>query len=271
MARGRMLNKTVCHSKKFDLLPDETCRLFATWCISHLDMHGVFYADPQLVRSLVFPRRKDVSNADVEGYLDAMAQVELIVRFESNGELWQYWPGFEHNQIGIRYDRESTEFPTPPGWNPPKLPEYVQPNGGQNPAERKLKEVKVKKKLSEADGANAPEPPHHPAIDVYRSKARRFPDRAQWPAITEAVKTDEASLQFWGTVVEAYILCGWYKGNISGMLDWYNRHQIPHTGNGKGPNVTPQPAAPMTPEEQQAEFERLNPHYGKAKQNAVSA
>lgn len=243
MARGRMLNKSVCNSKKFQDLPDDTCRLIATWTISHLDIRGVFYANPQLVRSLVCPRRDDVTNAQVAGYLDAMEAYGLIVRFESNGETWQYWPGFEHNQIGIRYDRESSDFPIPPGWEPPKLFELVPPSGGQNPAEGKG----IKKKLSEPAIA---EPPRHPAIDVYRSKARRFPDKTAWPFIEKAVKNDIASLEFWGKVIEAYILCGWNKTNVSGMLEWYNRHEIPHTtrawgGNGNGNGNKPQePAQP---------------------------
>lgn len=235
MARGRMLNKTVCNSKKFCDLPDDTCRLFATWCISHLDIHGVFYANPQLVRSLVFPRRDDVTNAQVAGYMDAMEAYGLIVRFESNGELWQYWPGFEHNQIGIRYDRESSDFPLPPGWIPPRQLEFGGTNAGQNPAEKN----RSKKKGSERASAK---PAHHPAIDVYRSKARRYPDEAQWPSIEKTVTTDDASLTRWGNVVEAYILCGWYKGNVSGMLDWYKRNEIPHT-NGSG-RKSPEPTQP---------------------------
>lgn len=235
-----MLNRSVCNSKKFQELPDETCRLFATWTISHLDIHGVFYANPQLVRSLVFPRRDDVSNAQVAGYMDAMEAHGLIVRFESNGETWQYWPGFEHNQIGIRWDRETTEFPIPPGWEPPKQLELVPPNGGQNPAEGKLKEVKEK---GSKPKPASDEPTRHPAIDVYRSKARRFPDKTAWPFIENAIKTDQASLEFWGKVVEAYILCGWNKTNVSGMLEWFGRHEIPHTtrawgGNGNGNGKT---------------------------------
>lgn len=242
MARGRMLNRSVSNSKKFQELPSDTCRLFATWCISHLDIRGVFHADPQLVRSLVFPRREDVSNAQVAGYMDAMESNGLIVRFESNGELWQYWPGFEHNQIGIRYDREFSEFPIPPGWNPPKLPDFVPPNDGQNTAEEKLKEVKLKGSKKKS-GTDAPEPARHPAIEVYRSKARRYPDRAQWPSIEQAVSTDEKNLERWGATVEAYILCGWNKINVSGMLDWYRRGELPHTsrasfgGNGNKPTA----------------------------------
>lgn len=253
-----MLNKSVCNSKKFQDLPDDTCRLLATWIISHLDIHGVFYANTQLVRSLVFPRRDDVSNAQVAEYLDAMAEIELIVRFESNGETWQYWPGFEHNQIGIRYDRESSDFPLPPGWEPPKQLELVPPNAGQNPAEVKLSEVKKKKNVIRA----AESPAVHPAIDVYRSKARRYPDRAQWPSIEQCVKRDDDSLALWGRVVEAYILCGWNKINISGMIDWYKRGEIPHTarafnGNGNGQHKPTTKLA--TSADVDAEFARLNP------------
>jgi len=46
MARGRMLNKKVSRSLQFDQLPDDTCRLLATWTVAHLDVNGVFCADP---------------------------------------------------------------------------------------------------------------------------------------------------------------------------------------------------------------------------------
>ena len=95
MARGRMLNRTICKSKKFDDLPDDTCRLFASWCIPHLDIRGVFHADPTTVRSLVFPRRDDVTSDIVRGYLDAMEATGLIVRFNENGDSWMYWRSYD--------------------------------------------------------------------------------------------------------------------------------------------------------------------------------
>lgn len=271
MARGRMLNRSVCDSKKFHDLPSDTCRLFATWIIPYLDIRGVFQADPIFVRSKVFPRREDVTSDMVRGYLDAMEAVGLIARFECNGETWQHWPGFEHNQIGIRYDRESSDFPIPPGWEPPKQLELVPPNDGQNPAEEKLKEVKKKGK---GKGADAPDPPRHPAIDVYRSKARRFPDRAQWPAIERGIGTDEKSLERWGKTVEAYILCGWNKVNIGGMLEWYGRGELPHVkrmggGNGRGTSDhAPSHNGNNDPNYADLEYLRLNPK-GKGRQDAI--
>ncbi len=108
-----MLNKTVCASKKFDDLPDDTCRLLATWIISNLDCRGVFYCDPAMVRSYVFPRRIDVAITDIERHLLSMEAAGLIEIFYDNGDVWQYWPGFAQNQVGLRADREAKDFPDP--------------------------------------------------------------------------------------------------------------------------------------------------------------
>jgi hypothetical protein len=242
MARGRMLNRTVCKSKKFHDLPDDTCRLLASWCIPNLDIRGVFHADPTTVRSLVFPRRDDVTSDIVRGYLDAMEATGLIVRFVSGGEVWQYWPGFEHNQIGIRYDRESPEYPPPPGL----MPDFVPLNTGQNPAEVKVKLNRKEEKIKK-EGACAPAPEQrHPAIDIYRSKARVFPDKTAWPSIEAEIPTDEKSLDRWGKTVEAYIVVGWNKRNIRGMLDFFGRNEIPGA-NGKYSHDNSSPTTPSEP------------------------
>jgi hypothetical protein len=108
-----MLNKTVSLSLKFNQLPDDTCRLLATWLIAHLDPHGVFYADAGVVRSVVFPRRTDVSPVQIDNYLNAMAEVGLIRIFEARDQPWMCWPGFSANQPGLRPERETSDFPTP--------------------------------------------------------------------------------------------------------------------------------------------------------------
>lgn len=135
MARGRMLNKMVCASLKFHDLPDDTCRLLATWIIPHLDKNGVFYADPAMVKSYVFPRRADITTEQVQEYLDCLVYAGLVVFFEAKGDTWQHWPGFMDNQVGLRADRETTDFPQPPEAMPEtirqdagKMPEPIPPN-----------------------------------------------------------------------------------------------------------------------------------------------
>lgn len=132
MARGRMLNNSISRSLKFDLLPDDTCRLLATWVIPHLDVRGVFYGDPAIVQSLVFTRRRDVTAEQVDEYLRAMEAVGLIILFEAEGQRWQQWPGFSANQVGLRTEREKTDLPPPPGYMPPNAAEEP-PNDGKEP------------------------------------------------------------------------------------------------------------------------------------------
>lgn len=124
MARGRMLNKSISASRKFHLLPDDTCRLLATWLVAHLDRNGVFYGDPVIVKSLIFPRRGDVSIEQVEMYLENMRDIGLIILFESDGQLWQYWSGFADNQTNLRTDRETTDFPAPVITQSKPLPQH---------------------------------------------------------------------------------------------------------------------------------------------------
>jgi len=165
MARGRMLNKTVCASKKFDDLPDDTCRLLATWTISNLDCQGVFYCDPAMVRSYVFPRRIDVTLEDIERHLLAMEEVGLIEIFYDKGDIWQYWPGFPQNQVGLRADRETKDFPDPAAAI--RKQSGIPLESFRN--ESRISEVKrseVEVKLSEVE-VNAPPPPRPNAFVVY--------------------------------------------------------------------------------------------------------
>lgn len=123
MAKGRMLNREVGMSMKFHELQSDTARLFATWTIAHLDKNGVFYGDPQSVRSAVFPMREDVTNAHVTEFLREMERVGLIVRFQAAGRTWQAWPGFAHNQTYLRKDLENTPFPEPPMFSDAPAPD----------------------------------------------------------------------------------------------------------------------------------------------------
>lgn len=165
MARGRMLNKSVSGSVKFHNLPDDTCRLLATWIIAHLDVQGVFYGDPAMVKSIVFPRRTDLSAEQIDGYLTELERHHLMVRFEAKGDIWQYWPGFLGEQIGLRTDRETPDYPPPPDhikedpWSDTgEYPASIRQVSGNMPAEEKLREVKGSEENNNS-GADAPTKP----------------------------------------------------------------------------------------------------------------
>jgi len=113
MAQGRFLNKTISLSEKFALLPNDTTRLIATWCIPHLDKNGVTYGDARKIRALVVPML-DLTTSQVNEAIAAMNDFGLIRLFNVNGEMWMHWPGFSGNQTMSALARERTSFPEPP-------------------------------------------------------------------------------------------------------------------------------------------------------------
>lgn len=203
MARGRMLNKSVSASVKVHNLSDDTCRLMATWIIPHLDVRGVFYADPSMVKSTIFPRRADLTIEQVAGYLQELESVGLIWTFEANGDVWQCWPGFEHNQVGLRADRETSDFPTPPergesgcrkdaGSLPDdcrkdagSLPDDCRKDAGEHPAEEKLREDKVKGR--ECIGPREEQPATQDSLTIRQILAQKH-TQAEWLIIIQAEK-----------------------------------------------------------------------------------
>jgi len=174
-----MLNQTVSASLKFQQLPDDTCRLLATWIIPYLDLNGVYYADPTMVKSAVFPRRADITPEMVAGYLDAIEGIGLIVRFEAKGDLWQWWPGFAGNQVGLRRDRESTTYPLPPRQNGGEPTAPVPPVDAPKPAEGKGTEVNLQQKRSETEGADAP-PTTFPGWQEAIKEGKNRPATLRW-------------------------------------------------------------------------------------------
>jgi hypothetical protein len=73
-----------------------------------------------------------------------------------------------------------------------------------------------------------------PSVQVYRSKVHLFPESCLWPRIDEAVGQKREDLAFWGKVIEGWVMMGWKKTNLSGMLDFFERREIPGQGNGNG-------------------------------------
>lgn len=216
MARGRMLNRTVCASLKFQQLSDDTCRLLATWLLPHLDLNGVFYGDAAMVKSAVFPRRADISAEMIAHYLDEIEETGLICRFEAQGDLWLWWPGFEDNQAGLRRERERTSYPEPPrqAYEPEPaairqaagdVPAAIRQEADQKPGESNLiqsnlKEVKGEEKRREEKAGPPPpaaeetarSPPD--ALSTVTMEEIRTPDddvlrlRHMWPAFQREMR-----------------------------------------------------------------------------------
>lgn len=146
MARGRMITNLICKDKKVHALSDDTARLLFTWLITVADCEGRTYGDPAIVKSTIFPRRNDITTERVDGYLNEMFMLGLIVRYIVDDEQYIYFPSFEKNQIGLRKDREApSEIPaaevrSKSGVTPEQLPvKLIEVNG----SELNRKEVEV--------------------------------------------------------------------------------------------------------------------------------
>lgn len=155
MARGRMINTSICMDKQVHLLSDDTSRLAFTWLITHADREGRTYGDPAMVWSMLFPRREEKDTERMERYLQEWHDAGLIVWYEAGGDRYVWFPSFDKNQAGLRKDREAPSTFPPPSAG--VHPEQCRSTDGVTPAERKGRERKGKE-LKGTEGNTLPPP-----------------------------------------------------------------------------------------------------------------
>ena len=77
------------------------------------------------------------------------------------------------------------------------------------------------------------------AVAAFRDVVRRYPNQATYSMISKIVGDDPAELERWRKTITAWIACGWKPTNVAGMLEYFQRNEIPTTAtaaNGRGPN-----------------------------------
>lgn len=160
MARGRFISKDVCKDKKVNNLRDPWAMLGFTWLITHADVEGRTDGDPELVKSLIFPRQREISVEDVERFIRQWVDAGMIDWYEVDGEKFIQFLNFEKHQVGIRRDKEPvSNIPENPAMKPATvesvpnddgiMAENVRNDDGNSPPEVK---EKLKKKLREREG-----------------------------------------------------------------------------------------------------------------------
>lgn len=288
MARGRMLNRDVCVSLKFHALASDATRLLATWCIAHLDKHGVFYGDPMLVKAAVLPMRADLDHTFVAQALADMERTGLIVLFQAAGRTWQWWPGFAANQPNLRAERESTTFPDPPSTlsgqpapaeppipseplsvaEQPGAPAPDQPSAPTTLAEpdialrtqpRPRRVPRNPRRLTESDEPRLADPRVRAWVTVFG--ALRLPRLAEIDAICAGIPEDQVNA--WTTCLQEWAAEGWRHDNVTGQIERFKRARIQQANaTSKRPAPTPKggtfrrPVVTYTPEQRKAAEER---------------
>lgn len=107
---NRIIKETIRTSKSVNSLTDFQFRVW-TYLITYVDDYGRGSADPELLRGLVFPRRKTVTEKQIREALSALAKADMIILYEDDGESYFYFPNWGKHQ---RIQTKKSKFPEPP-------------------------------------------------------------------------------------------------------------------------------------------------------------
>jgi len=124
---------------------------------------------------------------------------------------------------GCRDASESKPATEPPAHPEPSrsLP-AAQPDGSPGGSEKKPTRPRKRRRKPPS---NIP-----PAVAAFRSASYRYPPRAVWPDIVKAVGSKREDVERWKQVVHAWVIVGWNKMDVGGMLEYYMRNEIPKPG-----------------------------------------
>jgi hypothetical protein len=113
-ARGRILSWKISEDEAVHALSCDTARLLYTWLIAHGDNRGRMRGQPEHVMATVFPRRTDVTSAQIAGWLGEMSRVGLISWYEVAGLRYIELRGWEKHQKLSGNATRNSDFPNPP-------------------------------------------------------------------------------------------------------------------------------------------------------------
>lgn len=197
MARGRIIANEITRDVKINKLSDDTSRLAFTWLVTFADKEGRTHGDPAIVRSMVFPRRDDVSVAQMETYIREWENLGLIVWYFANEDYWISFPRFDKNQPGLRKEREPDSIIPPP--NGDCLPDDSRKDDGNIPdnipdkgKERNGIERNEMEGNILVDDSSTPEPNPSPITSEYQEIRQTwitlFPDKPKPREVSKALQ-----------------------------------------------------------------------------------
>lgn len=107
---NRMIKETIRTSRSVNALSDF---LFRVWLylITYVDDYGRGSADPELLKGIVFPRRKGITEQQLAEALTLLANSGMITLYEVDGESYFCFPNWSKHQ---RIQTKKSKFPDPP-------------------------------------------------------------------------------------------------------------------------------------------------------------
>lgn len=107
---NRIIKESIRTSKKINALTDFQFRLWV-YLITFVDDYGRGDADPEIIKGLVFPRRKRVTESDIKTALADLAGMGCIRLYEIDGESYFCFPNWSVHQ---RIQSKKSKYPEPP-------------------------------------------------------------------------------------------------------------------------------------------------------------
>lgn len=107
---NRIIKESIRTSKKVNSLTDFQFRLWIN-LITYVDDYGRGSADPELLKGFLFPRRKGITETQIQDALSNLANTGMITLYEADGESYLYFPNWGDHQ---RIQTKKSKFPSPP-------------------------------------------------------------------------------------------------------------------------------------------------------------
>ena len=107
---NRVIKDSIRTSKKINALTDFQFRLWL-YLITYVDDYGRGMADPELLKGFVFPRRKRVTESDIEKGLADLAGMGCIHLYQVDGDSYFCFPNWGEHQ---RIQNKRAKYPEPP-------------------------------------------------------------------------------------------------------------------------------------------------------------
>ena len=106
---NRILKETIRTSRNVNLLTDFQFRVWI-YLITYVDDFGRGSADAELLKGMVFPRRKGVTEAQIQKALHDLANIGMINLYKVDDESFFYFPNWSTHQ---RIQTKKSKFPVP--------------------------------------------------------------------------------------------------------------------------------------------------------------
>lgn len=188
---NRMIKDSIRTSKSVNAMSDFQFRLWI-YLITYVDDFGRGSADPELLKGFVFPRRKGVTESNIEKALADLACSGSVILYEVDGEPYFCFPNWGDHQ---RIQTKTSKYPAPPDCVISDSTEshgesrFVTVSHGESPSETKEK-PKPNKNLKTKDA-----PACAGALDVAMEEFSDFRKKIRKPMTEKAKALTLAELE----------------------------------------------------------------------------